>query len=209
MPTLTYHEAVPGHHYQISIAQETGLPAFRVSGPTAYVEGWALYAERLTKELGWYDDDIYGDLGRLRDELLRAVRLVVDTGLHVRGWTRVEATDYMVEYGGYDQEFSAGQIDRYAAWPGQSTAYKIGMMKILELRDNAISDLGDDFDIIDFHRAVLLAGSVPLVTLEQVVENYVDGMYKTEAELQRRVYSYDESSPVRFALPRPQPKNIL
>ncbi len=208
MPTLSYHEAVPGHHYQISIAQEIELPAFRVSGPTAYVEGWALYAERLAKELGWYDDDVYGDLGRLQDEMLRAVRLVVDTGMHSKGWTRDQATAYMAEQIGIDYAFSQGQVDRYAAWPAQSTAYKIGMIKILELRDSAETTLSSEFNLVDFHRPVLLAGSVPLSTLEMVVQNYVDGTYHRGNLVTTRVSPFDKFSPVRFAMPRKEPDRL-
>lgn len=177
MPSLAYHEAIPGHHFQISIAQEMDLPLFRNDVSfTVYVEGWALYAEQLAYELGWYEDDPYGNLGRLQYEAFRAARLVVDTGIHVRGWTFDEAVEFMEENVGFDSsvvnvEF---EVSRYIAWPGQALTYKIGMLKILELREKAQNALGDTFDIKEFHSVILGNGSMPLQILEQVVQDYID-----------------------------------
>ncbi|MCP4542192.1 MAG: DUF885 family protein [Chloroflexi bacterium] len=170
MPSLSYHEAVPGHHFQIAIAQELDLPTFRTDiAFNGYVEGWALYAERLAWELGVYDDDPYGNVGRLYYELLRAVRLVVDTGIHAKRWTRAEARAYMMDVLG-----SAGEVDRYIVRPAQATGYKIGMLKILELRQQAMDQLGDRFDLKEFHRVVLGNGSMPLDILERAVQDYID-----------------------------------
>ncbi len=178
MPTLAYHEAIPGHHFQISIAQESELPAFRgAMSFDGYTEGWALYSEQLAAELGWYDDDPYGDLGRLQAEAFRAARLVVDTGIHAKGWTFDQALDFFVENTGYEPGDSVEpslQIARYIVWPGQSTAYKIGMIKILELRQRAMDELGDRFDLKAFHNVLLRNGSMPLEILEQVVDGYIE-----------------------------------
>ncbi len=169
MPTLAYHEALPGHHLQIALANELNLPTFRRKyNNTAYIEGWALYAERLPKDLGWYEGDIYGDLGRLQFEAMRAARLVVDTGIHARGWTWEQADEYHIANVGFP-----GSIARYSVWPGQATAYMTGMLKILELRSRAETDLGNLYDIRDFHDAVIGKGAMPLQVLEQVVENYI------------------------------------
>ncbi|MFN2286233.1 MAG: DUF885 domain-containing protein [Anaerolineae bacterium] len=174
IPTLAYHEAVPGHHQQIAIAQELPLPLFRRDmGFTGYTEGWALYAERLARELGFYEDDPYGDLGRLQGEAFRAARLVVDTGIHVKGWTFDQAADYMVQNTGLTRGFVEQQIWRYITWPGQATAYKIGMIEILEQRQRAMDALGDDFDLKAFHNVVIGSGSVPLELLEGLVDNYI------------------------------------
>jgi uncharacterized protein (DUF885 family) len=176
MPTLAYHETIPGHHLQIAIAQElTGLPSFRNHvGFTGYVEGWALYAERLASELGWYDNDPYGELGLLQAEAFRAVRLVVDTGIHAMGWSYDEAVDYMTENTGKPREWVNYQISRYVVWPGQSTSYMIGFLKIMELRHKAMDALGEDFELKEFHNVVLKNGSMPLETLELVVQDYID-----------------------------------
>ena len=178
MPTLAYHEGVPGHHYQISLAQEADLPTFRnMMSFSGYAEGWALYAEQLASELGWYEDDPYGDLGRLQGEAFRAARLVVDTGIHARGWTFEESEQFLSENTGFESGDSlepSGQIARYIVWPGQSTAYKIGMIKILELRQRAMDQLGDQFDLKEFHNVVLSRGSMPLEVLERVVDLYIE-----------------------------------
>lgn len=177
MPTLAYHEAIPGHHFQISIAQELELPFFRGDVLfTGYAEGWALYAERLAWELGWYHDDPYGNLGRLQYEVFRAARLVVDTGIHAKGWTYDQALQYMVQTVGFDPDVVdlEFEVSRYVAWPGQATAYKVGMLKILELRQKAEEELGDQFDITEFHRVILTNGSMPLEILEKVVQDYID-----------------------------------
>ena len=174
MPTLAYHEAVPGHHFQMALALEQPLPAFRKGGQfNAYTEGWALYAERLVSELGFYQDDAYGDLGRLQAEAFRAARLVVDTGIHTKKWTFEQAVDFMVENTGLPEEYVQGEVGRYIMWPGQATAYMVGMLKILEVRQKAEDALGDRFDLNEFHNAVLQNGSVPLELLEQIVDEYI------------------------------------
>jgi uncharacterized protein (DUF885 family) len=176
MRTIAYHEAVPGHHFQISIGNELDVPLFTKVGNifTGYVEGWALYAEYLAKELGWYEDDIYSDLGRLQWELLRAARLVVDTGLHARRWSRQQGIDYYVDTVGASNFLAVNQIDMYLYYPGYFSAYKTGMWKILELRQSAREQLGDLFDIKEFHRTVLLHNRLPLSLLERLVEDYID-----------------------------------
>ena len=175
MPTLSDHEGVPGHHWQISIAQELkGLPQFRKVIPfTAYAEGWALYTEWLAKQAGWYDKDPFGDLGRLRDEQLRAVRLVVDTGIHAKHWTRDQAIAYMRDKTGIGEKEVKAEIERYIVNPGQACAYKVGMMKIQELRARAQQELGEKFDQREFHDTVLKNGSLPLEILEEQVNDYI------------------------------------
>lgn len=175
MPTLAYHEGVPGHHFQIATAQElTGLPQFRKLIPfTAYAEGWALYTEWLAKDAGWYDGDPFGDLGRLQAELFRAVRLVVDTGIHAQRWTRERAIAYMLEHTGMGEKEVTSEIERYIVMPGQACAYKVGMLKILELRARAQKELGDKFDVRDFHDVVLKNGALPLEILERRVNEYI------------------------------------
>ena len=174
MRTLAYHEAVPGHHFQIAIQQElTGVPIFRKVLPfTAFVEGWALYAERLAKEMG-FTEDPYDDLGRLQDELFRAVRLVVDTGLHHKRWSREEAIAYMRAITGRPETDIVAEVERYLVLPGQALAYKIGMLRMLELRDRARRRLGNRFDIKAFHDRVLSGGSLPLTVLEREVDRYI------------------------------------
>jgi uncharacterized protein (DUF885 family) len=174
MRTLAYHEGIPGHHFQIGIAQELkGLPTFRGVVPfTAYVEGWALYAEHLAWELG-FEKDPYANLGRLRAELFRAVRLVVDTGMHDQRWTREQAIRYMRQTTGMAQTDVEAEIERYIVMPGQACAYKVGMLKILALRERAKQQLGPKFDLRDFHDAVLRNGAMPLEVLEQVVNDYI------------------------------------
>jgi uncharacterized protein (DUF885 family) len=175
MPTLAYHEGVPGHHWQISIAQELkGLPQFRKVLPfTAYVEGWALYCEWLAKEAGWYENDPFGDLGRLRDELFRAVRLVVDTGIHAKHWTREQAIAYMREKTGLGEKEVTSEVVRYFVIPGQACAYKVGMIKLQELRSRAQQELGQKFDQREFHETVLKNGALPLEILEEQVNDYI------------------------------------
>ena len=174
MKTLTYHEAVPGHHFQIAIKNELeGLPSFRnYIGFTAYSEGWALYAERLAWEYG-YQEEPFSNLGRLQAELLRAVRLVVDTGIHHKRWTREQAIDYMATTTGMAMTDVVSEIERYIVWPGQALAYKVGMIKIMELREKAEKALGDNYDIKDFHNVVLKNGAVPLTILESLVDQYI------------------------------------
>ena len=175
MPTLAYHEGVPGHHWQISTAWELkGVPQFRKVVPfTAYVEGWALYCEWLAKQVGWYENDPFGDLGRLRDELFRAVRLVVDTGIHAKRWTREQAIAYMREKTGMGQKEVKSEIERYIVAPGQACAYKVGMLKIQELRTRAEKELGAKFDQREFHDVMLNNGALPLEILEEQVDEYI------------------------------------
>jgi uncharacterized protein (DUF885 family) len=169
MRSLSYHEAVPGHHFQLAIQQErTDLPKFRAQrifgGGSAHSEGWGLYAERLAVEQGWYEGDVPGLLGALGSELFRARRLVVDTGLHTKGWTRQQAIDYGI---------GAQEVERYVAWPGQANAYMVGMLRILELRDKAKQELGDRFSLPAFHDVVLKNGSVPLDVLGEIIQRWV------------------------------------
>jgi len=175
MKTLSYHEGIPGHHFQIATARELkGLPFIRQQPIyTAYAEGWALYAERLAAEIGLYRDDPFGDLGRLQAEMFRAVRLVVDTGLHAKGWTREQAIEYMVSTAGMGESEVTSEVERYMALPGQACAYKVGQLKILELRDRARAALGDRFSLKDFHTVVLENGAVPLTVLEQLVDEWI------------------------------------
>lgn len=172
--TLAYHEAVPGHHFQLALQQEIrGVPMFRRMLPfTAYSEGWGLYAESVAWEAG-FQSDPYDNLGRLQAELFRAVRLVVDTGMHHRRWTREMAIEYMLEKTGISETDVVAEIERYLIMPGQALAYKVGMMKILELRERAEAALGESFDIREFHNVVLMNGSMPLSVLEGVVEDWV------------------------------------
>jgi uncharacterized protein (DUF885 family) len=174
MRTLAYHEGIPGHHFQIALKQELeGLPMFRKMVPfTAYSEGWALYAERLAWEMG-YEQDPFDNLGRLQAELFRAVRLVVDSGLHYKKWTREQAIEYMESTTGIANSDVVSEIERYIVMPGQACAYKIGMIKILELRARAKQQLGDKFDLKQFHKAVLENGAVPLNILEEIVDDYI------------------------------------
>jgi uncharacterized protein (DUF885 family) len=175
MKTLAYHEGIPGHHLQVTLALELkGLPLVRrQSGYDAYVEGWALYAERLAAEIGMYKDDPLGDLGRLRDEIMRAVRLVVDTGLHARNWTREQAVDYMVGATGLTESEVVTEVERYMGLPGQACAYKVGQLKILELRARARAALGAKFDLREFHAVVLENGALPLTVLERLVDEWI------------------------------------
>jgi uncharacterized protein (DUF885 family) len=177
MKTLAYHEGIPGHHFQIATARELkGLPLIRQQPIyTAYAEGWGLYAERLAAEMGLYKDDPFGDLGRLQAEMFRAVRLVVDTGLHAKGWTREQAIEYMVGTAGMGEGEVVSEVERYMALPGQACAYKVGQLKILELRDEARDALGLKFDARDFHAVVLDNGAVPLTVLERLVDEWLAG----------------------------------
>ncbi|MBI5276560.1 MAG: DUF885 domain-containing protein [Burkholderiales bacterium] len=174
MATLTAHEAMPGHHLQVARATEMrGLPAFRrADGYNAYGEGWAVYAETLGREIGLYDDP-YALFGHLQWQALRAVRLVVDTGIHSMGWTRQRAIDFTIERTGMGETFISHEIDRYMSWPGQALGYMIGRMKIEELRDRAKARLGAKFDIRKFHNAVLDNGSVPLGVLERLIDEWM------------------------------------
>jgi len=177
--TTSYHEGVPGHHLQISIAQEIPtLPPFRQQAYyTAFVEGWALYSERLGKEVGFFRDR-YQDYGRLEDDLLRAIRLVVDTGFHYKHWTRQQVVDYFHENSAIDEPTVQSETDRYIAWPAQALGYKVGQLKFLELRDRAEKQLGKDFDIRAFHDTLIDAGALPLDVVDQRVNAWI-GEVKT------------------------------
>ncbi len=175
MRTLAYHEAVPGHHMQIALAQEqSDLPLFRRMAPfTAYTEGWALYAERLAWEVG-FQKDPFDNLGRLQAELMRAVRLVVDTGLHKKRWTREQTIDYMAANTGLAMTDVVAEVERYIVMPGQACSYKLGMLELLRLRENAKAQLGSRFDLREFHDVVLRNGAMPLFILERVVKDWID-----------------------------------
>jgi len=176
METLSLHEASPGHHFQISIQQElTGLPRFRRFGGdyTAYVEGWALYAEYLGPELGLFTDP-YQAFGRLNDEQLRAMRLVVDTGLHAKGWSREQAIEYMIANSTLAPSDVESEVERYIAWPGQALGYKVGDLRIQAMRRKAEASLGGKFDIRDFHREVLSDGAVPMEILERKIDRWIE-----------------------------------
>lgn len=174
LEALAYHEGIPGHHMQLAIAQELdGIPKFRrFGGATAYIEGWGLYSELLPKEIGLYQDP-YSDFGRLAMELWRAARLVVDTGIHAKKWSREQAIQYLVDNTPNPEGDAVKAIERYIVMPGQATAYMVGMIKLLELRELAKSELGERFDIREFHNVVLKNGAVPLDVLEQLVKDYI------------------------------------
>ena len=175
IPVLTVHEAVPGHHFQISIAQELeNVPSFRkYQGITAFVEGWGLYSEELGEFMGIYDDP-YDKFGQLTYDMWRAIRLVVDTGMHYKGWSREEAKNLFIENSAKSILDINNEVDRYIAWPGQALAYKIGQLKILELRNKAEKLLGDKYDIKDFHYEVLKRGSLPLDLLEFYIDEWIN-----------------------------------
>ncbi len=174
MKSLAYHEAVPGHHTQIALSMEASVPDFRkLARYTGFVEGWALYAERLAVELGWYDGDIFGELGQLQYEALRASRLVMDTGIHYYGWSFAEASQFNRDNTGFSQSASDGAAARYSVWPGQATGYMVGMLEILRLRQKARDALGVNFDLVAFHRLLLGNGAVPLTLLEGIVDDWI------------------------------------
>ena len=172
---IAYHEGVPGHHMQLSVQQQlTGLPKFRLHslGFNAYVEGWALYAEQLGKEVGFYQDPV-SDYGRLSSELFRAVRLVVDTGIHSKGWTREQVVVFFRESGAVDEPTIQSETDRYIAWPAQALSYKLGQLEIRKLRDQAQKELGPKFDIRKFHDEILDGGTLPLDMLDERTTKWI------------------------------------
>jgi uncharacterized protein (DUF885 family) len=176
LPTLMIHEGAPGHHFQLSAQQMIqDVPMLRKVLPfTAYAEGWALYAERVAKvDMDFYADDPLGDLGRLQAEMFRAVRLVVDTGMHAKKWSREQSIDYMVAKTGKVPAEVTREIERYVVWPGQATAYKVGQLALLRLREQAERDLGPKFDLRGFHEVILLNGSMPLAVLDDVVQEWI------------------------------------
>ena len=177
MRTLAYHEAIPGHHFQTAIQQELeGVPMFRrLLGFTSFSEGWALYAERLAWEIGFQDKPL-DNLGRLQAEMFRAVRLVVDSGMHHKRWTREQAIDYMREKTGMSETDVVAEIERYLVMPGQALAYKVGMNTILRLREEAKATLGERFDLKAFHDLVLQGGDLPLTLLESRVHQWVSSV---------------------------------
>jgi uncharacterized protein (DUF885 family) len=177
LPTLTYHEGIPGHHFQISLVrEEKDLPDYRkTAGFPVYNEGWALYAEQLAGEIGAYGDDADGKLGRIgmyQSLLFRACRLVVDTGIHAKRWTREQGIQYLIDNCGRTKGAAVNEVERYAAWPGQACSYKIGHSVIAALRDKAAKELGTAFDLKGFHGAVLNGGSMPLSLLEKQIDNW-------------------------------------
>ena len=177
LPSLLYHEAAPGHHFQLSLSQKMeNVPILRKLSPfSAYTEGWALYAERIAKtDMGMYADDPLGDLGRLQAEIFRAVRLVVDTGMHAKKWSREEAIAYMIEKTGSTEDEVTREIERYVVWPGQATAYKTGQLAMLKMRKRAEDALGDKFNLRDFHELILMNGAMPLGILEETVDAWIE-----------------------------------
>ena len=175
LPTLTFHESIPGHHLQGSIQNETNLPLLRkVSFFSAYLEGWALYAEQLADEMGMYEGDPFGRIGYMHDAMFRGVRLVVDTGMHAMRWSREQALKYYTDTLGDTDSGAITEIERYSVWPGQACSYMVGKLEFLRLRDKAQAALGPRFNIRDYHDAVLLCGACPISVLDDVVDNYID-----------------------------------
>lgn len=177
LPSLLYHEAAPGHHFQLSLSQKIeNVPILRKLSPfSAYSEGWALYVERVAKEdMNMYADDPLGDLGRLQAEIFRAVRLVVDTGMHAKKWSREEAIAYMIAKTGSTEDEVTREIERYVVWPGQATAYKTGQLAILKMRERAENRLGDRFSLRDFHEQILMNGAMPLGILDETVNAWIE-----------------------------------
>jgi len=172
--STAYHEGVPGHHLQLSMAQEVGtLPPFRQHGYWgAYIEGWALYSERLGKEVGFYQDP-YNDYGRLEDEMLRAIRLVVDTGLHYKHWTREQVVQFFHDHSSVDEPNVQSETNRYISWPGQALSYKMGQLEILDLRAHAQKELGSKFDIREFHDQIIDSGALPLDVLQTQINDWI------------------------------------
>lgn len=175
LPTLSYHEGIPGHHLQLALNNEAGdLPLIRkVIGFSGYSEGWALYAEQLAVEMGMYENDVLGHIGMLHDAMFRAVRLVVDPGMHSKRWSREQALKYFVENIGDNEDAAITEIERYCVWPGQASSYMVGTSPWLNARERARKALGRKFDIRKFHDAGLLAGGTPLTVLDTVIDNYI------------------------------------
>jgi uncharacterized protein (DUF885 family) len=172
---IAYHEGIPGHHMQLSVQQQLeGLPKFRLHGLmfNAYIEGWALYAEQLGKEVGFYQDPV-SDYGRLSSELFRAVRLVVDTGIHAKGWSRDQVVDFFRKSGAVDEPTIQSETDRYISWPAQALSYKLGQLKFRELRERAQKELGPKFDLRKFHDEMLDGGTLPLDMLEARTNKWI------------------------------------
>ncbi len=189
MPTLAYHESIPGHHYQFSLAREANLPRFHQElYITAFSEGWGLYSEQLAAELGWYAHDDFGNLGRLKWEAIRAARLIVDTGIHYKGWSFDYALEFYNSATGVSMERGRGHITRYSQYVGQATSYMTGMLKIQAIRQQVMDALGDDFDYSEFHQLVLGNGPMPMLVLENTAMNYINtklaGLKMTEASHQ-------------------------
>jgi len=174
LPTLTYHESIPGHHLQLSLQNEAKLPLIRkMSFFSAYIEGWALYAEQLAVEMGMYQGDPFGEIGQLHDAMFRGVRLVVDSGVHAMKWSREQAVRYYTDTLGDPDSAAITEVERYCVWPGQACAYMLGKLEFLKMRDKAKAALGAKFDIRKFHDAVLLSGAMPLSLLETVTDRYI------------------------------------
>jgi len=174
LPTLTFHESIPGHHMQIAIANETKLPLIRKAlGFSAYIEGWALYAEQVAVEIGMYDDDPFGHIGQLHDSMFRGVRLVVDSGMHALKWSREKALAFYTSTLGNPQSEAATEIERYCVWPGQACSYMLGKLEFLKQRERAKAALGAKFDIRQFHDAMLVGGAVPLAMMAQINDRYI------------------------------------
>jgi uncharacterized protein (DUF885 family) len=177
LPTLTYHEAIPGHHLQLALNNEAGdLPLIRkVIGFSGYSEGWALYAEELAKEMGMYKTDPLGEIGMLHDAMFRAVRLVVDSGMHAKRWSREQALKFYIDTIGDKETAAITEIERYCVWPGQASSYMVGKLTFLKGRERARAALGKKFDIRKFHDTVLLSGGTPLKVLDNVIDGYIAG----------------------------------
>jgi len=176
LPTLTYHESIPGHHLQLSIQREARMPLIRkLTFFSGYIEGWALYAEQLADEMGMYDDDPLGRIGFLHDSMFRAVRLVVDSGIHAMKWSREQAVKYFVDTLGDQDSGAITEVERYCVWPGQACAYMLGKLAFLDARRKAREALGTKFDIRTFHDAMLVGGAVPLAMIDELNDRYIAG----------------------------------
>jgi uncharacterized protein (DUF885 family) len=175
LPTLTYHEAIPGHHLQLALNNEAGdLPLIRkVIGFSGYSEGWALYSEELAKEMGMYKTDPLGEIGMLHDAMFRAVRLVVDSGMHAKRWSREQALKFYIDTIGDKETAAITEIERYCVWPGQASSYMVGKLTFLKGRERAKAAMGKKFDIRKFHDTVLLSGGTPLKVLDNVIDGYI------------------------------------